>query len=456
MKKLLTILIVAGFAVACNKGADPVKDYSDIKAVPKHDKVNGTQYVALSPFKIKMIGSSDDPQANFIAGSSEPGRVTFEIQPVPKIEKYHVTVVSKPEDAIWAQSGPHTYVLTWKPDRRVIPVGKRSGKALVQLKATVDTAPSEPRLVDKSSPVVDFQLNVDSDSSQPKIMGVDKLSKGSGAIVKLDVGSVTLFDLRVEDPSSSDSNPPEFQKFLCDTGVNGESPKEDGTDYVKKENVTAHGGGKFTYHLKLDLASKPVVRSKNSGGTELCFRLAVRNEQGIPSGTIQRTIEAMPKARNPIVTINNKKKVTEAGRQFDLDFFVDAGTELGTLKVVANKDSFPGDDNNRNLQCTPNVEGGKESLNQLECNFHWIVPDDQVGRKITLVVTATHTVERGNEKPERKTNKSVEIEVVPKQTVNTPVRVRPPAPGATPPKATDKPKPTAPKTNAPAPQGAAS
>ena len=83
MKNYKLILSVALLAVACNKGADPKKDYSDVKTVPKNDAVGETTHVLISPFTFRMISTTDLGIANFVKGKTSTYQ--FEISPASTI-----------------------------------------------------------------------------------------------------------------------------------------------------------------------------------------------------------------------------------------------------------------------------------------------------------------------------------------------------------------------------------
>lgn len=416
-KKYLFLLLMPFALIFCNKKTNPTEDYKNIKSVPRHDTPIQTKDFAASALSIHVPSSLTAPNPQFTEGIE--GHIQFQVLHDPRIQDFTIEIMEGPGTITRNPTDKSLFDYKWTPPESFVSSG--FGKVTQLTLIAKSLSSTQPRLA-KASPPIPFPLVVTKVNESPKILGINGLSDDLGAITKLEAGTVTEFKVIVEDPAANEIRLPQIHDLPCNSVVRKDRHQYDGTAYVTPTASRSLGNSRFEISMKIDLQSLelPTVyvdgeKDVRAEDLDLCFELyAINLNTGLISPVQRRIVNALYKARKPIITLNDSEKIVFAGEKAGVDFSVE-GLEYGEIEVTAKAENFPGPtffDCKVPKTKTRDVVGNNR--NRKNCRFEWEVPDDEQVLKgsYTLSVQAKHIVQRnGHDQPPIPENASATFRV---------------------------------------------
>lgn len=439
MKNLKIILTLIALSVACNKGADPKKEYSEVKSVPGKGTASATLDVAMGPFTFDLIKNADIKYLTFVAGV-KGGTVQFQVFPASTVKTWEVETVTKPEGSNVTRE-KDIITLQWDPDRN-----ESATRVPFQIRAIVKDS-SEPRQIGLGAESQVFWINVDKQNNLPKILDVRGLKSARGQIPTLSIGTETEFTIIGEDPLSTPQTPPELLGNGCMTGNNKENPTTFGPNFLKPVVINPVAGThKFEYVYRLNLNPKEIQDEPGKDGFELCYEFFLVGKNDRISGKQPLNVRVMYEPVKPQIIMPTGTRNVLLGKSFDMSIdVVVPGREIGKLEITTTEltpENFPGEATLEDTTASSRHAGRRNAASKI---FHWDVASnaDALGKEYTLKVEAKHTVTRnGKDLPPQTTVSILKFKVTDKNvtgparaTTTTRRAATPPPPAATQPAA---------------------
>jgi hypothetical protein len=431
MKNMKFILILVALSVACNKGADPKKEYQDVKTVPGKGASSETLDVAMGPFTFDTIKTADIRYLTFVAGV-KGAVVQFQVFPGRTVKDWEVQVVTTPEGSRVTRD-KDIITLHWDPDRN-----ESATRVPFQIRAIVKDS-AEPRQIGLGAESQIFWVNVDKQNNLPQILEVRGLKAARGQIPTLSFGTETDVTIVGEDPLSTPQTSPELLINGCKSGNNKENPKTYEPTFLKPMVVNpVPGTHKFEYVYKLNLNPKDMQDEPGKDGFELCYELFLLGENNRISGKQPLNIRVMYEPVKPQIIMPTGTRNVLLGKSFDMSVdVVVPGREIGKLEIITTEltpENFPGEATLEDTTSTSRHAGRRNAASKI---FHWDVASnpEALGKEYTFKVEAKHTVTRnGKDLPSQTTSSILKFKVTDKN-VNGPARSATPPRRAAPPAA---------------------
>lgn len=387
--KFISKMIALSLVVAAcnNQSSDPLKEYKEqgLVIAPKSDVQSETQTTIIDPFVIKLEGSNQVNNGNFIA--DEEGQVQVFVRLKSNlIQSYNLVInnfTGGNDIILTPTSTPHVFLIKWTPKSAIIPAGKIGQSFTLKLQARVTDDGALKGIVSGEK---EFILNVTRNNTTPAIIGKTDLSNG------IDEGQKIKITVDVDDPASLKN--PRLPELLITPYAysNTEAFKADASKFISLdedhiENPKRGEGSKWRFFLVLSAETLPIDRDRkgaldvNSNQVEMCFY--VRAISAIGTQSIQEQV--CLKGRYAVQTAGFEDLDTnliEVKSKEEVSFKFKATTGNGLSKI-----SFP--KSAAELKALTGVQ--RISCEEQEgtiCEVRWTPSCSKTQKKVTLKLTA--------------------------------------------------------------------
>ncbi len=392
MKKQVVKSIIIGMKalgltllVSCaGQSSDPLKDYKDVKAVPKSNAVSPNQVLPVAPFVIRVKGSSQDTYVNMV--EAKPSQFEIELSPAQlntvQISGSTLDIIDFPYAAnqpVITKKSAFNYLITWTPQNGTI----ADGELTTVVPFHIVTRPTDQGLTGLGSEKT-IGIIVGKTNGIPKIIGVDGLRENTTE------GDVLKFSIVIEDPNYNNIRLPIIAfppvPYSNDEAFMASAHQFTVLDGTKTQNPEVLKNNRFRFHYIMDLTKLPVDFGRdrkinpNSAKVEVCLNILVLSSSGVVSNKKGEAVDLKTKtddqkcttavyAAQPAMiawTDKGDRKVV-AGQDNTFKFTLSTLTGLSAIDILNANDQIKKLDGTKSIDCAPT----DDSKTKLECTFKW-------------------------------------------------------------------------------------
>ncbi len=305
LKAAVTMALVA----CAGQSSDPLKDYKDVKLVPKHDKESPDQTASVHMFRILVSRTNEKTYGNFVVGKSGSVEIKLEkLSDKTPIQDSSIDIsgFAGNNQPVKKKLSKDTWLLTWKPDAN----SQERIEFTVTAKAIINGKETDGH----SKELV---FNTSRNVKDPQVKSV------TGLNVNAVEGKNIQFSVVVNDPNYMDVGAP--QVFFPPVQYNNTEAFMASAHKLVDENSKLkpvhEGGGNFRFFYIMDLSKLPQDIDRkgnvdpNAAKVQLCLNIGVASVAGRNSGIVQECLDAKYSAQPPkieLLSANRKVKAGEA------------------------------------------------------------------------------------------------------------------------------------------------
>ncbi|MES2769259.1 MAG: hypothetical protein V4596_08940 [Bdellovibrionota bacterium] len=393
LKAAVTVALVA----CAGQSSDPLKDYKDVKLVPKHDEKSEIQQVEVPMFKIIVGGTTEKTYGTFVV--NKKGSVKVDVVQVGsknKIQDVDLNILNfagdnQPE----VRKSGNSFLLTWTP--------KSNALERTDFQVSV-SAKVAGRLTEQTK---DLVFTVSRNLKAPQIKSI------TGLNVNAVEGKDLQFSVVVNDPNYVDTGLPRmsFPPVPYDNTEAFTASAHRLIDENPNLKPVHEGGGNFRFFYIMDMSKLPQDKDRkgkidpNSSGVRLCLNILVVSVAD-RSIMIEECLDAKYTAQPAKIELLSANRKVKAGESNSIDLKISSTDGQSVVSLVKAESQIA------NLSGTKTITSLGSDSNSESFNISWTPSCNAKanGQKSTLLkLTAKATL--GNASKDSTLSEQFEIDI---------------------------------------------